>query len=114
MAIASYDDLETAFRGLAFHKLDVAADFVDSAAHCLLAHLPGATFRLWESYAEAVENHWQLRHGGDVPDSYLDDELKRAPRDTWREMAISIQEDVAADCLKALLAHYPKLRAVAS
>lgn len=112
MAIASYDDLETAFRGLAFHKLDVAADFVDSAAHCLLAHLPGATWVDWERYAEAVRNHWDLRWSDEPPDSFLDDELKRAPRDTWREMATSIWEENAKECLADLMSHYPKLRAV--
>lgn len=114
MGIATYDDLATSFRGLAFHKLDVATDFADATARALLAHLPGATFGQWERYAEAVQIHWDVKDGGDVPDSYLDDTLRRLARFEVRDVVLFLLERDRDELLAALMAHYPTLRAVAS
>ena len=112
MAAISFADLRTAFRGLAYHAPDMAADFVQAQARANLAHLPGATERDWDRYLEAVTNHWDVKDGGDVPDSYLDDTLRRLPRCEVRPIVLDLLERDRDELLDTLMGFYSKLRAV--
>jgi hypothetical protein len=112
--VIAYDELRKAFEVLAFQAIDMEPDHVSVLAECLVAHMPTARFRDWTRYLEAYENHWTVENGGDVPDSYLDDTLRRLPRYEVREVVKNLMAQDRDELFEALMRHYPALRAVAS